>query len=276
MQRYLNSLAILFGLLFTSPLVLADSGLIEAVNDTRRDAQNRARDSARHPEQTLAFFQIEPGMRVAEIWPGRGWYTEILAPWLKQGDGHLIAAGFPADMGPDWRQQLRNSYNDWLSSDTTRFDEVEIIEFGPGHWQITQANSLDAIVTFRNVHNWVKAETAEAAFSAMFEALKPGGVLGVTDHRAKPGTDRETMKKTGYLTESLVIGLAEQAGFKLDATSEINANPADTTRHPNGVWSLPPTLRIADEDKAKYQAIGESDRMTLRFIKPQNISLPDG
>ena len=181
----------------------------------------------------------------------------------------MIAAGFPADMGPDWRQNLRKNYNDWLTADPARFDEVEVVEFGPGHWQIADDNSLDAVLTFRNVHNWVQGEFADDAFTAMFKALKPGGVLGITDHRAKPGTDLATMKKSGYLTEKLVIELAEKAGFELADKSEINANPDDTANHPNGVWTLPPTLRIDDAEKDNYRKIGESDRMTLKFVKPE-------
>lgn len=269
MAKLLFSLLLSIALsnLFTAT-AFADQVLQNIISSDQRSADNAARDKYRHPYATLQFFGITADMQVAEIWPGKGWYTEILAAWLKQGDGKLIAAGFPADMGPDWRQNLRQSYNDWLAANPQWFDEVEIVEFGPGHWQIAKNNSLDAVLTFRNVHNWVQGEFASEAFNAMFNALKPGGILGITDHRAKPGTDLATMKKSGYLTENRVIELAEKAGFELVATSEINANPADTANHPNGVWTLPPTLRIDDNQKAKYQQIGESDRMTLKFVKP--------
>ncbi len=266
LQTLLLSSSLLFGL---TANVWADETLQTIINSEQRNAENAARDSHRHPAETLKFFGLTADMQVAEIWPGKGWYTEILAPWLKQGGGRLIAAGFPADMGPDWRQNLRNNYNDWLAADPARFDEVKVAEFGPGHWQIADDNSLDAVLTFRNVHNWVQGEFADDAFTAMFKALKPGGVLGVTDHRAKPGTDLATMKKSGYLTEKLVIELAEKAGFELADKSEINANPADTADHPNGVWTLPPTLRIDDAEKDNYRKIGESDRMTLKFVKPE-------
>lgn len=257
----------LFSLFTTS--VFADQSLQAIISSDQRSSENIVRDGHRNPIGTLQFFDINADMQVAEIWPGKGWYTEILAPWLKQGDGKLIAAGFPADMGPQWRMNLRQSYNNWLTTNPEWFDEVEVVEFGPGYWQIAKDNSLDAVLTFRNVHNWVQGDVADQAFDAMFKALKPGGILGVTDHRAKPGTDLATMKKSGYLTEALVVELAEKAGFTLAAKSDINANPADDADHPNGVWTLPPTLRIEDAQKARYQQIGESDRMTLKFVKPQ-------
>lgn len=252
-----------------TPMAFADNALQKIINNELRAPENVARDVYRNPQATLQFFGIRDDMQVAEIWPGKGWYTEILAPWLKQGGGQLIAAGFPADMGPDWRQNLRRSYNDWLAATPQWFDEVTVVEFGPGHWEFAEDNSLDAVLTFRNVHNWVQGDgIAHDAFAAIFKALKPGGILGITDHRAKPGTDLASMKKSGYLTESLVISMAEQAGFTLIAQSEVNANYADTANHPNGVWTLPPMLRIDDAQKHYYQQIGESDRMTLRFVKP--------
>ena len=147
---------------------------------------------------------------------------------------------------------------------------MEIAEFHPWQNSLTVAdNSADRVLTFRNVHNWLRNDGEQAAFELFFKALKPGGKLGVVEHRAKPGTDRETMLKSGYMTEALVIELAEKAGFVLEAQSEVNANPKDTTSHPSGVWSLPPRLRVDDDKKAEYQAIGESDRMTLLFSKPK-------
>ncbi len=270
MTKSFKSLLLSITLLTILPTAAyADVTLQNIVNNDQRSSENAARDRYRNPQATLTFFGINSDMKVAEIWPGKGWYTEILAPWLKQGNGQLIAAGFPADMGPEWRMNLRQSYNDWLTMNPEWFNEVEVVEFGPGHWQIAEDNSLDAVLTFRNVHNWVQADVADNAFDAMFKALKPGGILGVTDHRAKPGTDMATMKKSGYLTEALVIELAEKAGFKLAAKSDINANPADDTDHPNGVWSLLPNLRVDEADKDQYRQIGESDRMTLKFVKPE-------
>lgn len=235
-----------------------------------RDTGNQLRDQYRHPAETLSFFGISPDMTVIEIWPGRGWYTEVLAPWIKQGDGQLIAAGFVKDTGPDWRKNIQANYDTWLTQYPDRFDQVEVIEFGgPDNWRLGEDNSADAVLTFRNVHNWVKGGFADTVFDAMFAVLKPGGVLGLTDHRANSGTDLDTMNASGYLTEALVIELAEEAGFVFEEKSEINSNPKDTKNHPAGVWTLPPTLRLGDKDREKYLDIGESDRMTLRFRKPK-------
>jgi predicted methyltransferase len=234
-----------------------------------RKLSNKQRDQYRNPAETLDFFGIKPDMSVIEIWPGRGWYTEVLAPWIKQGDGDFIAAGFP-EGGPDWRQNIKAEYEAWLADHPDKFDEVKLIAFGPpDNWQLGPDNSADAVLTFRNVHNWVKGGFAENVFNAMFDVLKPGGILGVTDHRADSGTTLETMNSSGYLTEQLVIELAEQAGFVLEAKSEINSNPKDIKNYPTGVWTLPPTLRLGEQDKEKYLGIGESDRMTLRFRKPE-------
>lgn len=268
-QRMFSKL-LLISFLSLSQTVIADDSLQTAIDTPQRAESNKQRDIFRNPSATLMFFGIASDMQVAEIWPGRGWYTEILAPWLKSGEGKLIVAGFPADTQSAYRQNIRQEYNAWLEASPESYDEVVVTEFGPEvDWQFTEANSLDAVLTFRNVHNWVQGDFADEAFSAFFNVLKSGGILGVTEHRAKPGTPLSVMKKSGYLTEEYVISLAEKAGFVLEEKSEVNANPADTTDHPNGVWTLPPNLRVDNEaDKAKYQAIGESDRMTLRFRKP--------
>jgi len=244
--------------------------LASAVISKHRDPNNKARDVYRHPGQTLAFFGVESGMSVIEIWPGKGWYTEIIAPFMKEGQGQFIAAGFPQNAGPEWRQNMQRDYQQWLEQSPQYYKHVKVVELGPpSYWKVAPDDSVDVILTFRNVHNWLKGGYEADMFGAFYAALKPGGVLGVTDHRARPGTDLETMKKSGYLTESLVISLAEQAGFTLEDKSEINANALDDTHHPKGVWTLPPTLRLGEQDREKYLAIGESDRMTLRFRKPK-------
>ena len=262
-------------IIFSSMLLLlphaalqANTQLDDILASPHRDSANAARDEFRNPAETLAFFGVTSNMHIAEIWPGRGWYSEILAPWIKQGGGTLIAAGFPASMGPEYRHTIRQGYATMLESSPEFYDEVVISEFGPGYPTFAAENSLDAVLTFRNVHNWAQDDFAEAAFDAFFTALKPGGVLGVTEHRAHPGSAAAENLKSGYLTEAYVIELAEKAGFIFDASAEINANPLDTTDHPNGVWSLLPNLRVDEADKARYRQIGESDRMTLRFIKP--------
>lgn len=228
-----------------------------------------ARDSARHPVETLQFFGLQATDTVIEISPGGGWYTEILAPYLHK-QGSLYAAHFPAKSDVGYYQRSRQGFLEKLAANPSVYGNVKVTEFiadkpsaaGP-------LGEADKVLTFRNVHNWIKAGYGEQAFEAFFQMLKKGGVLGVVEHRAKPGTSLDAMKVSGYVTEAEVIRLAEKAGFVLDARSEVNANPKDTKDHPKGVWTLPPSLALQDEDRDKYLAIGESDRMTLRFRKPE-------
>ena len=237
-----------------------------------RDPANLARDRYRHPRETLAFFGVQPGDTVVEITPGGGWYAEILAPYLRS-EGRYVAAlvdpmALKEGSGRDYQQRSRNGFDAFLGKQPARYDRVQVVAFDPAAPRFGADGQADAVLTFRNVHNWFGAGTAQGYFDGFFRALKPGGVLGVVEHRAAPGTDEATMKKSGYLTEALVIDLATRAGFVLEARSEVNANPADTRNHPNGVWTLPPTNRHDAADRPKYAAIGESDRMTLRFRKP--------
>jgi len=229
------------------------------------------RDVYRHPAETLDFFGVKPDMTVVEIWPGGGWYTEILAPYLE--GGKLYAGHFAKDSGIKYFDKSRLSFEEKIKTDTELYQSLVMGEFSPKMNKLTVPNgSADAVLTFRNVHNWLRSINEAEAFALFYKALKPGGVLGVVEHRAKPGTSWETMKQSGYMTEAYVIALAEKAGFVLDAKSEINANPKDSADHPKGVWTLPPTLRMKDKDRAKYLAVGESDRMTLRFKKPDLTS----
>lgn len=249
------------------------AALAAAIGGDWRDPKNTARDAYRHPAQTLRFFGIAPTQHVVEITPGgAGWYSEILGPYLREKGSYTAAmvdpAALPEGRGRDYQQQGLDALKTRLAAHPAQFDKVAFALFDPKQPVFGAPGSVDTVLTFRNVHNWVAAGTAQAYFDAFFAALKPGGTLGVVDHRAKPGTDLETMKSSGYLTEQLVIDYATKAGFVLDARSEVNANPKDDTRHPNGVWTLPPTNRHDAEDDAMYRAIGESDRMTLRFVKP--------
>jgi len=248
-------------------VVKPDSALDAAIAGSWRDAKNTARDQYRHPRETLSFFGVTPAQTVIEITPGGGWYSEILAPYLN-ANGHYIAALAKAADPNSYGGRNNKALADKFAADAMRYGKAKTVEFDAKAPAFGAPGSADTVLTFRNVHNWIDAETAPAYFKAFFAVLKSGGTLGVVDHRAKPGTDLQKMKDSGYLTEALVTKLATDAGFKLDAKSEVNANAKDTADHPNGVWTLPPTNRHDDADDAKYKAIGESDRMTLRFVKP--------
>lgn len=244
--------------------------LEKAVDNPTRSAEFRARDRYRHPLETLQFFDVKADMTVVEIWPGAGWYSEILAPLLR-GRGRYIAAGFVVsdESSPRWRKDVAEDFAKKFFNAPQLYGHVEITELGaPDHWKMAEAGSADRVLTFRNIHNWMAGGYEKEMFAAITTALKPGGILGVVEHRAKPDATLEQMTKSGYVTEAYVIELATNAGLKLQEKSEINANPKDSKDYPQGVWTLPPTLRLGDQDKQKYLDIGESDRMTLRFIKP--------
>lgn len=235
-----------------------------------RSAANVARDTYRHPQQTLEFFRVQPQQTVIEITPGNGWYSEILAPYLR-GQGHYVAAvvdpmALPAGSGRDYQQRGRDSLQKKFADAPAQFDRATVVAYDPAAPVLGAPGSADVVLTFRNVHNWRTAGQAEGMFKGFFDVLKPGGTLGVVEHRAKG--DVAADDKSGYVGQAQVIAMAEAAGFKLDASSEINANPRDTKDYPGGVWTLPPTNSHDAADDARYKAIGESDRMTLRFVKP--------
>lgn len=232
-----------------------------------RSAANRTRDRYRHPKQTLQFFGVRPDETVIEITPGSGWYSEILAPLLHDNGQYVAAVQAPAAGKP-----ANNALKTRFAADSALYGEARIVTFDPKAPVFGAPGSADVVLTFRNVHNWVMADTASAMFKGFFAVLRPGGVLGVVDHRAPEGTTLDAVKASGYLPTAAVVKLATDAGFTLEESSEINANPRDTKDYAKGVWTLPPTLTLGDKDKAKYLAIGESDRMTLRFVKPD----PDG
>lgn len=240
----------------------------EAVKSPFRTAANLERDQYRHPVETLNFFDIKPDMTVIEVAPGAGWYMEILAPYLAE-KGQYIAATVPSTPDNTYMTKLNEKTAAWLKqfpeveskAKNSAFNPPTLVELGP-------EGSADRVVTFRNVHNWVSKDGEKAAFQAFFKVLKPGGILGVVEHRANPKSKRDPKAKSGYVLEKDIIRIAKSAGFKLDAKSEINANAKDTKDYPEGVWTLAPSYRLKDQDREKYAAIGESDRMTLRFIKP--------
>jgi predicted methyltransferase len=237
--------------------------LEDAVNGERRSDGNKARDQYRHPLETLTFFEIKPNQIVIEISPSGGWYTEILAPFLAENGKYIGTVG---------KADLSEKYNASLKTWTERYPEVashiSFVEFGSDKLSLGEPNSADRVLTFRNVHNWMKKKDDKKFFKAFFTVLKPGGILGVEEHRAGKKTKGAPGEK-GYVSEKYVINLAKQAGFKLVEKSEINANPKDTADYADGVWTLPPTLTLGDKDREKYVAIGESDRMTLKFVKPE-------
>lgn len=259
----------------TAPPVANDltSRLQSSIDGPQRSAENRARDVYRHPLQTLQFFGLRGTDTVIEITPGGGWFTEVLAPVLKDS-GRLIVlmldpTGLENQRLADYLRKSNAKFREKLAADPTTYGEVEIIEAPVQSPALGPAASVDAVYTFRNVHNWTGWGSDAAMFKAFFAVLKPNGVLGVEEHRAVPGSARAKNPKSGYLTEDYVIGLATAAGFTLEARNEINANSKDVDDHPNGVWTLPPSNAHEPAEAAKYQAIGESDRMTLRFRKPR-------
>lgn len=245
---------------------MADPTLEALVTGKYRSQKNLARNDARHPVETLEFFGLKPEMTVLEILPALGWYTEILAPYLAER-GRLYVAHFSPDGLMPYMPKALAMFEDRIVREPEVFGRVIVRHINPPREiSVTPPGTADLALTFRNVHNWIMADQEHEYFAAFFQALKPDGVLGIVEHRARPDADMESMRKTGYVTEAYVKEIAQRAGFVFETSSEINANPRDNTDHPNGIWSLPPSLRSGDEDK--YKAIGESDRMTLRFRKP--------
>jgi len=240
-----------------------------AVDGKGRTPDNVKRDAYRHPAQTLSFFGVEPGKTVVEITPGGGWYSEILAPLLRDKGTYVAAVVDPMAVaegkGRDYQQRGKDGLEKKFAAAPALYDKAKVVGYDPNAPKFGADNSADVVLTFRNVHNWRSANQAEGMFKGFYSVLKPGGVLGVVEHRAK--ADVPADDKSGYVGQAQVIAMAEAAGFKLAGSSEINANPRDTKDHPNGVWTLPPVDNHDAADDAKYKAIGESDRMTLRFVK---------
>jgi predicted methyltransferase len=242
-----------------------------AIAGDHRAPANLARDAARHPKETLLFFGLEPGMTVMEVWPGSGgWYTEILAPVLRDR-GRLIAASWDPATDNQFVQDGLKAYRAKLDARPDVYAGVEVTALHyPTAMKPVPDGTVDLVLTFRNIHNWMPREAARPMLQAMYDALKPGGVLGVVEHRAGAGAPQDPQARSGYVREDYAIDLIESIGFRLVGRSEVNANPADTRDYELGVWTLPPTLRLGEKDRDRYLAIGESDRFTLRFEKPRN------
>lgn len=266
MKKLFSVLAL--GAAIASSAVTADA-IQNAVESSHRSESFKVRDDQRHPVETLSAFQVGSADTVLEIWPGSGWYTEILAPMLKD-DGRLIAAHFPTETDINYYTTSRMNFVEKLAETPDVYGKVELAQMVPNQGVVgVEEASVDRVLTFRNVHNWLRGGNEQTVFNSFFSVLKPGGMLGVVEHRANEGASREEMLRSGYVTQSYVIQLAEAAGFELVEAFEINANALDTKNYEGGVWSLPPTLRHGDQDRAKYVAIGESDRMTLLFRRPE-------
>lgn len=253
------------------PAFANDSALVlqNAIAGSQRSDLHKQRDKYRHPDETLKFFDVRDDMTVVEIWPGgEGWYTEILAPYLK-AKGKLYAAHFSPNSDSAYVQKNYRKFIDKIRQSPDVYGTVTVTVLQPPKaMDIAPDDSADRVLTFRNAHNWMRDGHAEMVFAAMFKALKPGGILGVVEHRGDPNKPQDPKAASGYVTEDTVIALAAKAGFKLLGRSEINANSKDSKDYPEGVWTLPPALRLKEKDQEKYLAIGESDRMTLKFIKP--------
>lgn len=254
----------------------ADAATVDALRTTlagaHRSPENAARDRYRHPLETLLFFGLRQDSTVVELWPGGGgWFTEVLAPVVRE-KGKLIATNFDTT-GPADSYQTKNGkkFLDKLAANPALYDKVQVVTVkDPASLALAPDGTVDLVVTFRNTHGWVEDAIDDKIYTAAFKALKSGGVLGVEQHRAKADAagDPKEIAKSGYLPEAWVISRIESFGFKLAAKSEVNANPRDTKDYEKGVWTLPPALELGETDKAKYTAIGESDRMTLKFVKP--------
>lgn len=240
----------------------ADTRLVEAVSGSHRTPANVARDRFRHPVEVLQFFGIRPDMTVVEMWAEGGWWTEILAPYLYD-EGTYYIADLPSE---HWRDVMTKK----LASNPAIYGKAILTQFGGGRTDIAPEESADMILTFRNLHNWIKAGEGDLAFETMYRTLKPGGILGLVEHRGDPSKPQDPQALSGYVREDYAIAMAQRAGFELVDRSEMNANPKDTKDHPEGVWMLPPGYYTveSDADRAKYEAIGESDRFTLKFRKP--------
>ena len=248
-----------------------ENKLTAAMNGEHRSDKNIARNQYRNPVETLKFFGLTADMTVLEMAPGGGWYTEILAPAMRD-TGTYIAGSYDIEVEgqPEYRYRQHQRLLDNIKDQADIYGQTKVAMYSPPESRnLGDENSVDMVLTFRSSHGWTRSGIIEDVYADVFKVLKPGGVFGVVQHRAPEGGDPAEWSKKGYVPEASIIAAAEKAGLKLDAKSEVNANPKDTKDYEKGVWTLPPVLTLGDEDREKYLAIGESDRMTLRFVKPE-------
>ncbi len=247
----------------------SENNLESIIHGSHRSDINKVRDVYRNPQKTLEFFEVKPNMTVVEVSPGKGWFTEILGPYLKD-KGELYLATFTPDTEIEYFQTANKTLKEVIESHKDLYGKITYTAFEPPKVMgpIAPENSVDRVLTFRNVHNWMASKKEKEAFQEFFKALKPGGILGIEEHRQKLSQVQDPEAKSGYVREDFMIELAESVGFKFISKSEINANYNDTANHPEGVWTLPPVLRLKEKNRAYYLSIGESDRMTLKFQKP--------
>lgn len=261
-----KALAVALAWLAMAPAVQAQDSLSKLLSAPHRSERNVARDPFRHPAETLAFFGVRPDSVVVEILPGSGgYYMELLAPYL-QAKGRYVAANRDETAVSPYKEDHQKLL-DRLKAEPALYGKVVVTKFNAGLHDIAPPGSADFVLTFRNLHNWIERGEIEGALRAFHKALKPGGVLGVVDHRGRADQPQEAQMKSGYVREDYAVAVIEKAGFRLAGRSGVNDNPKDTKDHPAGVWTLPPTFRLKDQDRAKYAAIGESDRFTLKFIR---------
>ena len=257
------------GALEAAPPAIDLTSLAAILASDHRSEKNSVRDASRNPAETLKFFGLQPDMTVVEIWPGGGWYLEVIAPFLRMR-GTYYAAGFDQDTTSDYARGSIDRLAAKIAARPELYGSVAVTELAKGKLEIAPEGSADMVLTFRNVHNWMDGETDFPAqvFSAMHRALRPGGILGVVAHRGAADKQQDPKAESGYVTEAHIVDLAEAVGFQLSDRSEVNANSLDTKDYAGGVWTLPPSLRLGEEDSETYKVIGESDRMTLKFVKP--------
>lgn len=244
----------------------ADPALIKAIADPARKPEQVARDKVRHPAEELAFFGLTPNMTVVELWPGGGYWTEILGPYLAKSGHYYVSVNAPGDAEED---AVIAKFQTRIAAEKDRLGPLKVTVLGPGHFNIAPPGSADLVLTFRNLHNWMDGGFTDDALGAVFKALKPGGIFGIEEHRGRNDVPQDPKAENGYVREDYTLGLMKKAGFEYVGKSEINANSRDTKDYPKGVWTLPPAYAEGDKDKAKYTAIGEADNYVLKFRKPK-------